>query len=102
MNSDSDEVFDDDDDTDSDLDLDSDEGSEVDPDLDPDDELEQELESEVEVACPFCGEPVVITVDAGGGAVQEYVEDCQVCCNPWLVNVRYARDGTLDVWVEES
>lgn len=41
------------------------------------------------VECPYCGEPVVIAVDPGGGSFQEYVEDCEVCCNPWNVSVRF-------------
>ena len=32
------------------------------------------------VMCPYCGEPNEIGIDAGGGAYQDYVEDCQVCC----------------------
>jgi hypothetical protein len=47
--------------------------------------------------CPYCGEPVEILLDAGGGDVQEYVEDCEVCCRPWRVRVRYARDGGASV-----
>ena len=38
----------------------------------------------IERACPWCGEPLELTVDPGGGAA-EYVEDCQVCCAPILV-----------------
>jgi hypothetical protein len=37
---------------------------------------------EVEAACPYCGEPIAIWVDAGGGSRQRYVEDCSVCCRP--------------------
>ncbi len=51
------------------------------------------------VHCPHCGEPVEIGLDPGSGDRQEYVEDCQVCCQPWLVRVRYHRDGTADVSV---
>ena len=47
----------------------------------------------VEAECPHCGEPVVLTLDPGGDAHQEYVEDCQVCCRPWLVHVHYDDDG---------
>jgi hypothetical protein len=50
------------------------------------------------VTCPYCGEIVEISVDPGGGAVQEYVEDCEVCCNPWQVNVRFI-DGAAIVEV---
>jgi hypothetical protein len=38
-----------------------------------------------EVTCPYCGETVEIYVEADvhGG----FVQDCEVCCNPWLVQV---------------
>ena len=49
------------------------------------------------VSCPYCGEPNEVALDPGSGAVQEYVEDCQVCCQPWRVTVRYRRDGSADV-----
>ena len=49
------------------------------------------------VVCPYCGEPVEMTLDPGGGSLQEYVEDCEVCCQPWKVNVRYGSDGCAQV-----
>lgn len=49
------------------------------------------------VVCPYCGESVEIVLDPGGGSHAEYIEDCEVCCNPWLVNVHYNEDGTADV-----
>ncbi len=51
------------------------------------------------IYCPYCGEEVEIAIDPGGGATQEYVEDCQVCCQPWRVTVRYASDGSAEVSV---
>jgi hypothetical protein len=30
--------------------------------------------------------------------VQEYVEDCEVCCNPWAVKVRFT-DGVPEVMI---
>lgn len=59
-------------------------------------------ELEAEVTCPWCGEVCVIALDPGSGAEQEYVEDCQVCCQPWLVSVRYRADGSAAVRVEEA
>lgn len=50
------------------------------------------------VWCPYCGEPSEVAVDPGGGDVQEYVEDCPVCCRPWRVTVTYDVDGTAAVW----
>lgn len=49
------------------------------------------------VDCPYCGEAVEIVIDPGSGPRQEYVEDCEVCCRPWLVSVAYAADGSAEV-----
>jgi hypothetical protein len=51
------------------------------------------------VYCPYCYETIEIAIDPGGGSVQEYVEDCQVCCQPWTVSVQYRGDGTAAVSV---
>jgi hypothetical protein len=59
-------------------------------------------DTEAEVGCPYCGEHVTIGVDPGGGAVQSYVEDCQVCCRPWQVHVSYDDHGAAHVRVEAS
>jgi hypothetical protein len=49
------------------------------------------------VTCPYCGEEVELYVelDVRGS----YVQDCEVCCNPWTVTVHVAPDGevTADV-----
>ena len=49
--------------------------------------------------CPSCGETIVASVDPSGGDVQEYVEDCPVCCRPNVLHVTFDREGrvTLDV-----
>ena len=57
---------------------------------------------EATVQCPHCGEPNVIALDPGSGGTQEYVEDCQVCCQPWLMYVRYSSDGRAHVEVHTS
>jgi hypothetical protein len=58
------------------------------------------LDSEANVSCPYCGEQVAIAVDSGGGSVQDYIEDCPVCCRPWRVHVRISRSGSADVYLE--
>lgn len=48
-------------------------------------------------ACPYCGEPVMVSVtpeDASGGS---YVEDCPVCCRPWVVQIEQLDGGTTRV-----
>jgi hypothetical protein len=49
------------------------------------------------VYCPYCNETVEIAIDPGGGSAQQYVEDCEVCCQPWTVSVLYRGDGTAEV-----
>ncbi len=56
-------------------------------------------ETQAMVYCPYCNEMVEIAIDPGGGSAQEYVEDCEVCCQPWTVNVQYRGDGTAAVSV---
>nr|WP_251068327.1 CPXCG motif-containing cysteine-rich protein [Marinobacter sp. C7] len=38
------------------------------------------------IQCPYCWEALDISVDPSV-AEQEYVEDCQVCCQPILLHV---------------
>ena len=59
-------------------------------------------ETEAIVYCPHCGEANEIALDPGSGADQEYVEDCQVCCRPILMYVKYGRDGSAQVEVYAS
>ena len=54
----------------------------------------------VDIQCPVCAETVELVVDPGGGEVQEYVEDCEVCCRPWALRVRFERDDDVVVEVE--
>ena len=44
------------------------------------------------VTCPYCGEELTIYIeeDVRGG----FVQDCEVCCNPWLVRVHRSASGT--------
>ncbi|WP_218081338.1 CPXCG motif-containing cysteine-rich protein [Anthocerotibacter panamensis] len=39
--------------------------------------------------CAYCNEPSVTTVDISAGLEQRYVEDCQVCCQPNQLYVRF-------------
>jgi hypothetical protein len=76
---------------------------------DVDDEVERNFprgdgtaETSAIVDCPYCGEPNEIALDPGSGSSQEYVEDCQVCCRPWLMYVTYDRNGNAEVDVYAS
>jgi hypothetical protein len=49
------------------------------------------------VECPYCGEEVEVYLepDIRGSLIQ----DCEVCCNPWLIRVTSDDD---DRWVSVS
>lgn len=51
------------------------------------------------VTCPYCAESIEIVLDPGSGSVQSYVEDCEVCCNPWQLFVEYDAEGAAHVAV---
>jgi hypothetical protein len=74
---------------------------------DRDDSLDEEFplgdgtaDTRADVSCPYCGESMEIGLDPGSGAHQQYVEDCQVCCQPWRVIVRYLPSGSAEVLIE--
>ena len=71
---------------------------------DPEQDLDEEFplgdgtaETDALVTCPYCGEAVEIALDPGSGDDQEYVEDCEVCCQPWRVSVTYDARGEATV-----
>ena len=54
------------------------------------------MEDTFPVVCPYCGEEIEIYLepDVRGS----FVQDCEVCCNPWLVQVSGSRsDRTVHV-----
>ena len=64
-----------------------------------DSDLDADVDAVAHVSCPYCGEADELSVDPGGGALQEYVEDCEICCQPWLVRVRFDGEGQASVIV---
>jgi transcription elongation factor Elf1 len=45
-----------------------------------------------QIDCPYCGESFITNVEADDGD-QDYIEDCQVCCQPIEVHVEVGFDG---------
>lgn len=48
------------------------------------------MQEETQITCPFCWETLTISLDMSL-PVQDYIEDCQVCCQP--IRIRYSNDG---------
>ena len=53
---------------------------------------------EQELACPACGADITLLVDCTV-TLQEYVEDCPVCCQPMVVHVDCAHGDRARVGV---
>ena len=55
------------------------------------------MDSLFQVLCPYCGEEIDVHVEVD--VTGAFVQDCEVCCNPW--NVRVVSDGE-DRYLEVS
>ena len=53
------------------------------------------------IGCPYCGEEIELLIDASAGE-QDYIEDCQVCCKPINVSVRFDGEGDASVSVRSD
>jgi hypothetical protein len=51
------------------------------------------------VSCPYCGEEIELYLepDVRGDLVQ----DCEVCCNPWLIRV-FGEEGEREVQITRA
>lgn len=58
------------------------------------------MQEEASYICDACGEEIVVPVDLSGGASQEFVEDCPVCCRPNVIHVEIDESGDVRVWAE--
>jgi hypothetical protein len=47
------------------------------------------LHDEASYVCDGCGEDIVIPLDPSAGEAQEYIEDCPVCCQANIIQVRF-------------
>jgi hypothetical protein len=51
---------------------------------------------EVAVQCPYCWEKITLLVD-GSIEMQDYIEDCEVCCRPIDFMVEVDEQGLAKV-----
>lgn len=61
---------------------------------------ESESSDQLRFACPYCWEAVEPPLEAD--IEGELVWDCEVCCRPWLIRVRFDAEGTRHVTVERN
>ncbi|MCQ0112898.1 Cysteine-rich CPXCG [Zhouia amylolytica] len=44
--------------------------------------------------CPYCWEQISVLIDTSLPA-QEYIEDCEICCNPIKLIVKCSNGGVM-------
>jgi hypothetical protein len=54
----------------------------------------------IPVVCPYCFETVELELDPD--TTGELVQDCEVCCNPWLLRVTRDADNVPSVDVQRA
>ncbi len=52
--------------------------------------------SEQMIECPYCGEAISVLVD-DSLSQQRYIEDCQVCCRPIVLDVTVDPNGDVAI-----
>ena len=52
--------------------------------------------TERQAQCPYCGEMIDLLIDESEPE-QNYIEDCQVCCQPIIIDVSVSVEGELIV-----
>jgi hypothetical protein len=52
--------------------------------------------TEKTLSCPYCGELISVLID-DSFPDQHYIEDCQVCCRPIVLDVSVDADGDVAV-----
>ena len=57
------------------------------------------MQEQFEITCPYCGEDVEIYLEPD--VTGRLVQDCEVCCNPWLLHVS-ADEGERSVQVTRA
>ncbi|MAR96000.1 MAG: hypothetical protein CMD46_06620 [Gammaproteobacteria bacterium] len=44
--------------------------------------------------CPYCGETISLLIDSSI-EIQEYIEDCEVCCNPIVIGIEITHNKDI-------
>ncbi|MBZ5538211.1 MAG: CPXCG motif-containing cysteine-rich protein [Acidobacteriia bacterium] len=54
-----------------------------------------------EMICPYCGQAQVLFVDISV-RLQQYIEDCQVCCQPMEMSVTVEGEDEISIEARRS
>lgn len=62
-------------------------------------------QDEHQITCPFCWQVLNILVDPYQETQTDqldYIEDCQVCCNPILIRIMRNAEGGMSIEAEQG
>lgn len=54
------------------------------------------IESDYAFSCPHCGVELTVRLDSSGGRKQQFIQDCEVCCRPIQIEVRFEGEEVAD------
>ena len=55
-----------------------------------------ELEIEKKFKCPYCREKISMLLDLSEDGEQQYIEDCEVCCQPIQIHFSVKNNELAD------
>lgn len=64
----------------------------------PESEFPEQALSRKTIGCPYCGESIKVLIDPSD-IEQQYIEDCQVCCQPINFVISTSINGDISISV---
>ena len=58
------------------------------------------MDEQFEVECPYCGETVEVYIEAD--VTGSFIQDCEVCCNPWRIVIIHGDAGDRSLRVTRA
>ena len=55
-----------------------------------------------EILCPFCFETFALPANPQDGSVQNFVYDCEICCNPIDLTLHFKAATLVSIDIEKS
>lgn len=60
------------------------------------------IKQDYSFTCPHCGEELSVRLDLSGGRKQQFVQDCEVCCRPFQIQVEFKGEEAASFSVESA
>lgn len=60
------------------------------------------IEQDYSFLCPYCGEELNVHLDLSEIKQQKFVQDCEVCCKPIQIEVRFEKGEVVQFSAEAT